>query len=130
MAGMNRYTGKALGDYDHLVQSIGDIMTTPFFTRVWRREYGGLGVYLLDKPGTTETLLAFTVALGEAIDKWEPRYRLRRVWFEEAGADGKFIINMDGIYFPRGHLDDFSTGVVRGIEVPWPVGFFATGTIF
>jgi phage baseplate assembly protein W len=102
-------------------------MTTPKLTRVWRRDYGGDGVYLVDKPGTKETLLSFTIAIGEAIDKWEPRYRLRRVWFEEAGQDGRFLINFDGVYYPRGHLGDFETGVERGVELPLPLGFFVTG---
>lgn len=129
MAGMNRHTGKALDGYEHLVQSLGDLLTTPFMTRVMRREYGSEGMYLVDKPGTEDTLLSFTLAMGDAIRRWEPRYRLNRVWFEEAGQDGRFVINMDGTYFPRGHLGDFTTGVERGIELPLPSGFLTTGTV-
>ena len=102
-------------------------MTTPKLTRLWRRDYGGDGTYLVDKPGTEETILAFTMAIGDAINKWEPRYRLRRVWFERAGQDGVFIINFDGVYFPRGHLGDFETGVQRGVNLPLPTGFFLSG---
>lgn len=121
MVGMDRRTGKALDaeGLEHLVQSIADILSTPKLTRVWRRDYGSDGIYLIDKPALQETLLDFTLALGEAIDKWEPRYRLRRVWFEEAGPDGRFILNIDGIHFPRGHLGDFTTGIQRGVELPF-----------
>ena len=128
MAGMNRRTGKALDGYEHLVQSLEDILTTPKLTRVWRRSYGGEGTYLVDKPGTPETLIDFTIALGEAVDKWEPRYRLNRVWFEDANQDGEFTINMDGTYYPRGHFGDFETGVERGIDLPLPKGYYITGT--
>jgi len=129
MAGMNRYTGKALVGYDHLVQSIADILSTPPLTRVYRREYGSKATYLIDKPGTNDILLDFVLALGEAINKWEPRYRLRKAWFEEAGQDGRFIINMDGTYYPRGHLGDFVTGVQQGINLPLPEGFPITGKV-
>ena len=127
MAGMNRRTGKALSDWAHVVQSVEDILTTPKLTRVWRREYGGKGTYLQDKPGTPDTLITFTNVLGEAIDRWEPRYRLRRVWFEEAGNDGEFLLNVDGVYYPKGHLGDFETGVERGVELPLPKGYYVTG---
>jgi phage baseplate assembly protein W len=129
MAGMNRHTGKALDGYDHLVQSIGDILSTPKLTRVMRRDYGGQATYLVDKPATEDTLLSFTIALGDAINKWEPRYRLRRVWFEQAGQDGVFLLNVEGIYYPRGHLGDLSTGVQQGIELPLPTGFLVTGLV-
>ena len=129
MGGMNRHTGKALDGYDHLVQSLGDLLSTPPLTRVWRREYGSEATYLIDKPALEDTLLTFTIVLGQAIDKWEPRYRLRRVWFEEAGQDGRFVINVDGIYYPRGHLGDFEVGVQRGVELPLPAGFVITGRV-
>ena len=127
MAGMNRETGKALDGWAHVVQSVGDIMSTPKLTRVWRRSYGGEGTYLVDKPGTPETLISFTIAFGDAINAWEPRYRLRRVWFEEAGQDGIFILNMDGIYYPNALSGDFETGISRGVELPLPTGYFVTG---
>jgi phage baseplate assembly protein W len=129
MVGMNRETGKPLGGFEHVRQSIGDILTTPLLTRVFRRDYGGEGTYLVDKPALPETLLSFTIALGDAINKWEPRYRLHRVWFEEAGQDGRFIINMDGQYYPRGHLGDFETGVQIGVELPLPRGYSITGRV-
>ena len=147
MVGMNRETGKALEGFDHLRQSIADILSTPKLTRVWRRDYGGEGTYLLDKPGTPETLLSFTIAIGDAINKWEPRYRLRSIWFERAnlpqedysqntrytpGAGmqaGAFLLAMDGTYYPRGHLGDFTTGVTRGVELPLPTGYYVTGRV-
>ena len=128
MAGMDRETGKALDGWDHLVQSLGDLLTTPKLTRVWRRSYGGEGTALVDKPATPDTLIDFTMSIGDTINQWEPRYRLRRVWFESAGQDGRFILNMDGTYYPRGHFGDFETGVQRGVELPLPTSYYLTGS--
>jgi phage baseplate assembly protein W len=130
VAGMNRETGQRLSDgWPHTVQSIMDIISTPKFTRVWRREYGGPGAYLQDKPATQETLLEFTSVIGEAIIKWEPRYRLYRMWFEDANQSGSFILNIDGVYYPNALSGDFDTGVWKGVEVPWPMGMFITGAV-
>jgi phage baseplate assembly protein W len=129
MAGMNRYTGKALDGYDHLVQSLADLLSTPPLTRFWRREYGSEATYLIDKPMLVDTLLTFTIVFGEAIDRWEPRYRLRRMWFETADPDGRAVINADGTYYPRGHLGDFEVGIQRGVELPLPSGFVLTGRV-
>lgn len=126
---MNRRTGKPLEGFDHLVQSLEDLLTTPKLTRLWRRGYGGEGFYLMDKPGMPDTLIAFTIAIGDAVNKWEPRYRLHRVWFSSASQAGEFEISMDGVYYPNGHLGDFETGVKRGINLPLPTGFYVTGNV-
>lgn len=38
--GMNRDTGEAVNDIDHIRQSVRDILLTPVGTRVMRRRYG------------------------------------------------------------------------------------------
>lgn len=48
--GMNRETGKAITDLDHIRQSIRAILITPVGTRVMRREYGSLLSALIDQP--------------------------------------------------------------------------------
>jgi Bacteriophage baseplate protein W len=130
LGGMNRETGKYLDGYDHLKQSIADILTTPLLTRVFRRDYGSTATYLVDKPGEARTLLDFTISLGQAIDKWEPRYRLEQCWFDQAGDDGVFSVGMNGIYYPNALEGDFSTGVSLGVMLPLPKGFLVTGAIF
>ena len=48
------------------------------------------------------------VAIAEALDKWEPRFRLTHVALTQAGPDGQFTFQLAGVYFPHGHLGDYS----------------------
>ncbi|EXU76011.1 baseplate assembly protein, partial [Erwinia mallotivora] len=48
--GMNRDTGEAVTDIDHIRQSVRDILITPEGSRVARREYGSLLSRLTDQP--------------------------------------------------------------------------------
>lgn len=64
------------------------------------------------------TILQVFVACAEAIQKWEPRFRLDRVTIGEAGADGKIGLNLFGTYYPRGHLGDFTVEEKRSTTVP------------
>ncbi len=50
--GMNRETGRAITDADHIRQSCGDILRTPVGSRVMRRDYGSLLFSLIDMPQT------------------------------------------------------------------------------
>jgi phage baseplate assembly protein W len=107
--GVNRHTGDVLTDWDHVSQSIIDLMTTPIGTRVMRRDYGSDIPNLIDRPQGRETVLEVAMALGEALEKWEPRFRLVQVYITDAGPDGQMTIAVKGNYYPRGHLGDFDT---------------------
>lgn len=107
-AGMDRRTGRMLYDWAHVIQSICDILSTPFLTRVMRRLYGSDVAGLIDRPMTDETLLAFYVAVGEALRVYEPRFELQRVSLSAAGRDGRVELVLTGIYRPRAHRGDFT----------------------
>lgn len=94
MTGMNRNTGTALGGLDHLVQSIGDILTTPIGTRIMRRDYGSLLFELLDRPLNTATRLLCVVAVAMALGRWEPRLTLRQVFLDGDYAQGELVITV------------------------------------
>lgn len=106
--GVNRNTGDVLTGWRHLQQSIIDIITTRKGTRVMRRDYGSDIPGLIDRPQGRDTVLEFTLALGEALGQWEPRFRLTRVAIADAGPDGVLTIYIRGEYYPRGHLGDFT----------------------
>ncbi|CAM5398733.1 hypothetical protein AFEL58S_02001 [Afipia felis] len=97
-----------LSGWDHVVQSITDILTTPLGSRVLRRDYGSRIPSLLDRPMNEATTLDFAVAAAEALDKWEPRVRLERVQLAAAGADGVGALDLDLTY-----LDDGTTLTAR-----------------
>lgn len=104
--GIDRRTGKLLTDWDHVVQSLEVILTTRVITRVMRREFGSDVPKLIDAPSNDLSLLMFYVAAAEAVDRWEPRFELLEVNFEQAGPDGRTALLLMGNYLPRGHLGD------------------------
>lgn len=115
--GFNRETFEPLGGWDHVVQSINDILTTQVGERVMRRDYGSRIPELIDKPMNQETILDLYVATYEAIDRWEPRFQIEHVTLVEGNPDGRATLECIGIWFPRGHLGDFSQQFPRSVAV-------------
>jgi uncharacterized protein len=96
MSALNRITGRAMDPHStaHLVQSIGDILTTPKGSRVMRRDYGSGLPDLVDQPLNPRTCLRIYAATAMALLRWEPRARLRRVQLT-GGADGRATLVLD-----------------------------------
>lgn len=93
---MNRETGGAIGDLEHITQSIADILTTRIGTRVMRREYGSLLPELVDHPFNDATRLRVYAATVMALMRWEPRISLNRVQFLGANLQGQSVLDLDG----------------------------------
>lgn len=93
--GMNRDTGRAITDAEHISQSVGDILRTPVGSRVMRRDYGSLLSAMIDQPQTPALELQIKVACYMAILKWEPRITLTSITTERQ-FDGKMIVNLTG----------------------------------
>lgn len=93
--GMNRNTGRAITDADHISQSVGDILRTPVGSRVMRRDYGSLLSAMIDQPQTAALELQIKVACYMALLKWEPRITLTSITTERQ-FDGKMIVNLTG----------------------------------
>jgi|EndMetStandDraft_5_1072996.scaffolds.fasta_scaffold08448_5 uncharacterized protein len=108
MVGMDTRTGKRLSGFAHVEQSLADIFTTRIGSRIMRRSYGSDVLTLQDAPATEAVILKVFSAWAEAVYQWEPRFLPVRVFTEQGGADGVFKFVMEGFYFPRGHLGDFS----------------------
>lgn len=101
MDGINATTGKRLGGLQHLRQSISDILRTPIGSRVMRREYGSRLFRLIDAPMNRSTLLDVYAAVGDALDLWEPRFRLESVQAVSA-QPGRIELDLIGEYLPDG----------------------------
>lgn len=84
MIGLNAQTGESLEAEAHLTQSIRDILTTPIGTRVMRRDYGSRIFELIDSPIGDRYAIELFIAIGEALAKWEPRFKLSRVVLNNA----------------------------------------------
>ncbi|EHB7752624.1 baseplate assembly protein [Salmonella enterica] len=94
--GMNRNTGLAISDSEHISQSMRDILLTPVGSRVMRREYGSLLSALVDMPQNPALRLQIMVACYSAIQKWEPRIRLTSISFER-GDTGEMYVDITGM---------------------------------
>lgn len=107
MAGMSRDTGAALGGFDHLRQSITDILTTPLGTRVHRRDYGSRIIGLVDRPINQSLVADMVAAAAEALDRWEPRLKVERLTIESVTAEGQITLSLDGYYLVNGQRVTF-----------------------
>lgn len=94
--GMNRETGKALADLEHIRQSVRDILLTPLGSRVMRRRYGSLLSALIDQPQNDALRLQIMSACYVAILQWEPRVRLTAINFDP-DFDGSMVVELSGV---------------------------------
>ena len=102
--GMNRETGKALSDADHLRQSIRDILSTRIGTRTMLRDYGSNIPELVDLPINQTTIAAIKADMIDALNNWEPRMRVNRVVLTEVLSSGSFTFDVYLTYLPNGQV--------------------------
>lgn len=93
--GMNRETGKAITETDHLRQSVRDILLTPQGSRLARREYGSLLSALIDQPQNPALRLQIMAAVYVALQRWEPRLQLDTITINSS-MDGAMVIELAG----------------------------------
>jgi phage baseplate assembly protein W len=117
MAGIDRHSGKPLDGWSHVEQSIIVLLTTPKMSRVMRRALGADLPRLVDSPITPANVIDFYAACAKAIGDYEPRFRVSRMAVDGAAA-GKIGLTAYGVYYPRGHLGDFSVSIPKNVTVP------------
>lgn len=94
LTGMGRAAGGVLSGDAHLIQSIGDIVSTPLATRLMRPDYGWLGMEILDRPLNRATALLLTSAAATALARWEPRVTVKKVAISGDFASGKAVMTI------------------------------------
>lgn len=109
MATLNRHTGGIVDGFDEVLQSLEVIFSTRKRTRVMRREFGSDLPRLVDRPVSALTLIDYYAAIAEATGL-EPRFRLVRMSLTDESdiASGNPIFEIEGLYYPRGHMGDLS----------------------
>ena len=124
--GMDRFTGKVLTGWDHVVQSMLLIFSTKYHERVLRRWCGSFVPHLIGQNATVPTITRFYWSIATGLDLWEPNYRIQRVRVSTR-ADGSLLSSpeeirtghlttaMEGIYRPRGHLGNGDPQVRRAV---------------
>ena len=122
--GTNAATGAGLADFDHVVQSIGIILTTAIGERVMREWFGYPGLALLGELANEVTILRFWNAVVTALTvkqlnglPTEPRFRIVRIRTKTIDRSGLYEVEVEGDYMPRGHLGDFTVEARRNFRV-------------
>lgn len=123
--GMDRRTGKLLQGWQHVEQSMEIMFATPFHRRVLRRWVGTFVPHILGESYVSRVVTRFYYAIISALDLWEPDYRIRQVFYMGDALSqwsppltpsstatlvrqGQAIFRHEGVYYPRGHLGDFT----------------------
>jgi len=118
--GIDRRSGQVLAGWRHVEQSLRMIFTTHFGERVMRRWVGSAVPALLGRNMSNATILRFWTAICIAIDLWEPRFRVTKITPYGSAMDlrtGKIGFAIAGVYYPRGHLGDYSVSVPSTLNV-------------
>ncbi len=126
MPGINARTLKPLAGWAHCAQSLETLVSTYVGERVHRRDIGFDGTAMQDRPMNEIEITAAMVAVAEAIEPrlvdghqyGEPRFDLARIRIIRAGDDGRIDFELQGLYYPRGHLGDFSAFEPRAYAFP------------
>jgi phage baseplate assembly protein W len=105
--GLDRNTGEVLEGWDECAQSIGVIGSTAILSLVLNRPFGSDCPDLVDKPGNAKSVGRYFTAIGRALRKWEPGFKLTRVHLR-ALTPGLAEFQISGIFYPNGHLGDYS----------------------
>ena len=121
--GVNRFTGRMLTGFRHVEQSLSVIFATPYHERVLRRWVGSFVPMLLGETYVARVVTRFYWAIATSIDLFEPRYRIKTVYYMGSALsewspkglnsvslirEGEAIFRNEGVYYPRGHLGDFT----------------------
>lgn len=92
--GLNKHTGMAISDAEHIKQSIQDILTTPVGSRVMRRDYGSDLFELIDQPQDLALRLRLMAATVMALTAWEPRIRITHIDIQPAQTNGRLAVTL------------------------------------
>lgn len=115
--GISAVTGRLATDWDHTQQSIDKIIRTAIGSRIMRRQFGSELQDLIDAKLIRKNVLAVYSAVAAAIVKWEPRYRMLSGSIASANADGNLALTITGIYYPRGHLGDYTVAEDKSTRI-------------
>lgn len=106
--GLDRRTGQTLTGWSHCLQSLVFILTSAIGSHVLARDLGSAALDLQDRNATPMRIMQIYASVAAAIRAHEPGYRLRSVQLVRYGADGVFAFLLSGVFYPRGHLGDYS----------------------
>lgn len=116
--GIDRVTGQVLTGWAHCAQSIGIILTTAIGSLIMARDFGSNVPSLIDAPGSARVVLALMSATAQALAKDEPGFKLKKVQILSLDGSGLAEFVLAGVFYPNGHLGDYSVSSDVKASVP------------
>jgi phage baseplate assembly protein W len=134
--GIDRRTGQVISGWAHVLQSLEVIFTTRYGERAGRRHLGSFVPAILGKNLVESTIINFWTAICVAIerpaeDMGEPRYKITQIvpyGSPEEMRGGRVRFQLNGVYYPRGHLGDFTAAGPRAAIVILGGSGFSVGS--
>jgi phage baseplate assembly protein W len=114
---MDQASGGLLDGFDHVGQSVVNLFTTEFFSRVMRPYVGSNVIRILGQNANAQTVSRVRVAIAVALWLFEPRFTPYRVDLTDMDRTGTSSWVIQGIYRPRGHLGDPTPAGVRTLTI-------------
>jgi phage baseplate assembly protein W len=93
---IDRVTGEYISGWPRIKQSILTILTTRLRTRLMRLWWGSEFLDMQDKPGNEETIMNSIMAAAEAINLYEPEFKVKLIVIDDFTAGGEIRITVDG----------------------------------
>jgi hypothetical protein len=117
--GLNAHTGGRIEGWDHVLQSVNDILTTSFGVRVMREFYGSFFPDLLGRVNVNRQEAPLVLsAIATGIMQWEPRINIQSIRVEDAARDGSLSIIVEAEYRPRATYGDLTAvGGIRRLSI-------------
>lgn len=111
---MSRFNGSELTEHEHIFQSLEDIASTPFGSRIMRREYGTQLANFIDQPISQSLYLKCYSSLYAAFLRWENRIEISQIIVAEVSS-GKMILDIEAILIKTGDPLNFQIPVGLGV---------------
>lgn len=114
--GLNAATGGVIEGWAHVAQSLQNIFTTRFGSRVMREWYGSFVPSLMGRNISSNEVTPWFAAVTSAIEQFEPRYRVTRIQILNVTREGALHFFLEGEYRPRAVYGDFTVEGARRID--------------
>ena len=115
--GIDADTGRAIGGWSHVMQSIRDILVTDLGLRPMREYYGSLVPRALGRSINRSEILPVISVIASAIEIWEPRYRLRSFEIGGDARQGQLSLRLTGEYLPGALWGDMTVAELRTLTI-------------
>lgn len=111
MADIDRNTGQVISGEQSVLQSVEIIFSTRIGEVVMLRHFGAGIVELLGRSMTPQLFAAFQMLIVVAVQRWEPRLKIRGVYPKISASSielGQAGVRIEADYMPNGHKGDFT----------------------